>query len=127
MKRLQFILPSCLALIFVGCGAGHPNLTSIAVSPSTATAASETHAQVGYTAKGQFSDGSSRELSQVDGLTWKTSATAASIGATGEATCLAIGNVTVTASAPQNLQLTVNNGVNNTSTTIQGTAQLVCQ
>jgi hypothetical protein len=128
MKRLQFILPSCFALIvLVGCGAGHPNLTSIAVSPSTATAASASHGQVGYTARGQFSDGSSRELSQADGLSWKTSTTAASIGSTGEATCLAIGTVTVTARAPQNLQLTVNNGVNNTSATVLGTAQLVCQ
>ncbi len=127
MKRLRIILLSCVALIFVGCGAGHANLTSIAVSPTTATAASANHEQVGYTAKGMFSDGSSRELSQVDGLSWKTSTTAASIGSTGEATCLGPGTVTVTASAPQNLQLTVNNGVNNTSATIQGGAQLVCQ
>ena len=128
MKRLQFILPSCFAFILlVGCGAGHPNLTSITVSPSTATAASANHGQVGYTARGQFSDGSSRELSPADGLSWKTSTTAASIGSTGEATCLAIGTVTVTASAPQNLQLTVNNGVNNTSVTVLGSAQLVCQ
>jgi hypothetical protein len=127
MKSLQFILPSCLALMMVGCGAGHPNLTSIAVSPATATAESANHGQVGYTAKGQFSDGSSRELSQVDGLSWKTSTTAATIGSTGEATCMGPGTVTVTASAPQNLQVTVNNGVNNTSATVQGTAQLVCQ
>jgi hypothetical protein len=33
----------------------------------------------------------------------------------------------VTASAPQNLQLTINNGIDNTSRNIQGTAQLVCQ
>ena len=128
MKRLPFILPFCFALVvLVGCGAGHPNLTSIAVSPSTATAASASHGQVGYTAKGQFSDGSSRELSQADGLSWKTSTTAASIGSTGEATCLAVGTVTVTASAPQNLQLTVNNSVSNTSATVLGTAQLICQ
>ena len=127
MKSLQLILPCCLALIVVGCGAGHPNLTSIAVSPATATVQSANHGQVGYTAKGQFSNGSSRELSQVDGLSWKTSTTAASIGSTGEATCMGPGMVTVTASAPQNLQLTVNNGVSNTSATVQGSAQLVCQ
>lgn len=127
MKLLKFFLPLCLALIFIGCGAGHPNLTGIAVSPSTATADSATHGTVGYTAKGEFRDGTSRELSQVDGLSWKTSTTAASIGSTGEATCLGPGTVTVTASAPENLQLTVNNGVNNTSSTVQGTAQLVCQ
>jgi outer membrane biogenesis lipoprotein LolB len=127
MKRLQFVLLACLAFILIGCGAGHPNLTSVQVSPSTATAESATHAQVGYTAKGVFSNGSSRELSQVDGLSWKTSTTAASVGSTGEATCLGPGTATVTASAPQNLQLTVNNGVTNTSATVQGTAQLVCQ
>ena len=127
MKSLQFILPVCAALILIGCGAGHPNLTSITVSPSTATAMSATHGQVGYTAQGHFSDGSSRELSQVDGLSWKTSTTAASIGSTGEATCLSPGTVTVTATAPENLQLTVNNGVSNTSANVSGTAQLVCQ
>jgi hypothetical protein len=127
MKSLQLILPSCLAFILIGCGAGHPNLTSISVSPSTATADSATHEQVGYEAQGHFTNGTSRALSQVDGLSWKTSTTAASIGSTGAATCLGPGTVTVTASAPQNLQLTVNNGVTNTSATIQGTAQLVCQ
>jgi hypothetical protein len=35
--------------------------------------------------------------------------------------------VTVTATAPQNLTITVNNGVNNTSANVSGTAQLVCQ
>jgi hypothetical protein len=124
MKSLQLILPSCLAFILIGCGAGHPNLTSISVSPSTATADSATHEQVGYEAQGHFTNGTSRALSQVDGLSWTT---AASIGSTGAATCLGPGTVTVTASAPQNLQLTVNNGVTNTSATIQGTAQLVCQ
>jgi hypothetical protein len=127
MRLVQFVLISCIALTLIGCGAGHPNLTSIAVSPQTATAESAIHGQVGYTASGHFSDGSSRELSQVDGLSWKTSTTAASIGSTGEATCLSPGTVTVTASAPQNLQLTVNNGVSNTSATVQATTQLVCQ
>jgi outer membrane biogenesis lipoprotein LolB len=127
MRPLQFVLIPFIAFILIGCGAGHPNLTSIAVSPQTATAESATHQQVGYEAQGHFSDGSSRALTQVDGLSWKTSTAAASIGSTGAATCLGPGTVTVTASAPQNLQLTVNNGVSNTSATIQGTAQLVCQ
>jgi hypothetical protein len=127
MKPLHLIFLCCLALIFVGCGAGHPNLTSIAVSPQTATTQSATHGTVGYTAKGTFSDHSSRELSQVDGLSWATSTNAASIGSTGEATCLGPGTVTVTASAPVNLTITVNNGVDNTSAIVRGTAQLVCQ
>src|SRR5215469_4711429 len=88
--------------------------------------------QVGYTAMGLFSDHTSRELSQADGLSWKTSPTstgtvAATIGTTGEATCSAAGTVTVTASAPENLQVTVNNGVQNTPNTATGTASLTCQ
>jgi len=120
-----------VAVGLMGCGAGHANLTSISVSPQSATASSS-QGQVGYTATGNFANGKSRELSQVDGLSWKTSATtantvAASIGSTGEATCSAPGTVTVTASAPQNLQFTINNGIKNTSTTVSGTATLNCQ
>ncbi len=129
-QQVLFVLAS--ALILVGCGAGHPNLTSITVSPQSATTTSSPQGQVGYTATGNFQNSKSRELSQVDGLSWKTSPTstgtvAATIGSTGEATCSAPGTVTVTASAPQNLQVTVNNGVQNTSATVSGTAMLICQ
>ena len=125
MKYLLFLLVALVAL--VGCGAGHANLTSITVSPQSATTTSNPQGQVGYTATGHFANGKSRSLSQVDGLSWKTSTTAATIGSTGDATCSAPGTVTVTASAPQNLQFTVNNGVQNTSVTVTGTATLVCQ
>lgn len=119
------------ALGLIGCGAGHANLTSISVSPQSATAPSN-QGQVGYTATGNFANGKSRELSQVDGLSWKTAPTsagtvAATIGSTGEATCSAPGTITVTASAPQNLQFTINNGIQNTSATVSGTATLICQ
>jgi hypothetical protein len=135
MKYLLSLLVALNALIgcaLVGCGAGHANLTSITVSPQTASATSSPQGQVGYTATGHFANGKSRELSQVDGLSWKTSPTssgtvAATIGSTGEATCSAPGTVTITATAPENLQLTVNNGVQNTSASVSGTAQLVCQ
>lgn len=128
MKRLGLLL---LASAFVGCGAGHANLTSITVSPQSATASSS-QGQVGYSATGHFANGKSRELSQVDGLSWKTSPTssgsvAATIGSTGEATCSAPGTITITASAPQNLQFTINNGIQNTSATVNGTATLTCQ
>jgi hypothetical protein len=102
------------------------------VSPQSATATSA-QGQVGFTATGTFANGKSRELSQVDGLSWKTSptstgSTAATIGSTGEATCSAPGTISVTASAPENLQFTVNNGVQNTSTTVtSGPATLICQ
>lgn len=119
------------AVGLVGCGAGHSNLTTITVSPQSATAASN-QGQVGYTATGHFANGKSRELSQVDGLSWKTSPTsagavAATIGSTGEATCSAPGTITITATAPENLQFTVNNGIQNTSATVSGTASLTCQ
>ena len=115
-----------LAVGLVGCGAGHANLKSITVSPQSATASSN-QGQVGYTATGNFANGKSRELSQVDGLSWKTSTVAATIGSTGEATCSAPGAVTVTASAPVNLQFTINNGIQNTSANVSGTATLTCQ
>lgn len=135
VMRCSLFLASLSALMgcaLIGCGAGHANLTSITVSPHTATTTSSPEGQVGYTATGHFANGKSRELSQVDGLSWKTSPTssgsvAATIGSTGEATCSAPGNVTITATAPENLQLTVNNGVQNTSSSVSGTATLVCQ
>jgi hypothetical protein len=132
MKYVQLVWAALAALPLVGCGAGHANLTSITVSPQSATTTSNPQGQVGYTAMGNFSNHTSRELSQVDGLSWQTSPTmsgtvAATIGSTGEATCSAPGTVTVTASAPENLQVTVNNGVQNTSPTVTGTATLICQ
>jgi hypothetical protein len=133
MSRLNLVLGIVSAATFaIGCGAGHANLTGITVSPQSATATSSPQGQVGYTATGNFANGKSRELSQVDGLSWKTSPTssgtvAANIGSTGEATCSAPGTVTITASAPENLSFTVNNGVQNTSKTVTGTATLTCQ
>jgi hypothetical protein len=132
MRYLQFVVAVLVAMAVIGCGAGHPNLTSVTVTPQSATTTSNPQGQVGYTAMGNFSNHTSRELSQVDGLSWKTSPTmtgtvAATIGSTGEATCSAPGTVTVTASAPQNLSFTVNNGVMNTSMTVSGTAMLTCQ
>lgn len=129
MKHLGLLL--LVAAGFLGCGAGHANLKSITVSPQSATASSS-QGQVGYTATGNFANGKSRELSQVDGLSWKTSPTgsgtaAATIGSTGEATCSAPGTITVTATAPENLQFTVNNGIQNTAANVSGTATLTCQ
>jgi len=108
MKHLNFALAFLLSIVVLGCGAGHANLTSVTVSPESATTTSNPQGQVGYTATGHFANGKSRELSQVDGLSWKTSQTdtggvAATIGATGEVTCSAPGTVTITASAPKNL------------------------
>src|SRR5207245_9989384 len=108
MKYLLFLVAAVVAL--VGCGAGHANLTSITVSPQSATTTSNPQGQVGYTATGNFANGKSRELSQVDGLSWKTSPTstgtvADTIGSTGEASYYATGDVSVTASSNDNIQL----------------------
>ncbi len=131
MRYLNSVLALLVATVGIACGAGHANLTSITLSPQSTTTSSP-QGQVGYTATGNFANGKSRELSRVDGLTWKTSQTstgtvAATIGSTGEVTCTAPGTVTITASAPQNLSFTLNNGVHNTSMTVSGSATLTCQ
>jgi Bacterial Ig-like domain (group 2) len=126
--RSSFIAVAALliAAALTGCGAGHPNLKTISVSPTTANSA--LNQNVVFTANGIFTDNSSRNLTLADGLSWKTSnnAIATINGNTGSATCVAAGTVTVTATAPVNLQITVNNGVNNTSTNVSGSATLNC-
>lgn len=124
MKYLPFLL---LSLVFgLACGAGHPNLKSITVTPISATAT--TQGSVGFTATGTFSDNSSRALTPADGLSWSSSnSPVASIDDVGLASCENLGTVTVTASAPQNLQITVNNGISNTAATIRGSGTLTCK
>jgi len=126
MKTAFLALVTFIAAIVIGCGAGHPNLKSIFVSPTTANAA--LHEDVVFTAMGNFTNNSSRDLTLADGLSWKTSnnAIATINGNTGSATCVASGSVTVTATAPQNLQITINNGVSNTSTNVSGSGTLNC-
>lgn len=126
MRSSMVILVLSIAAVLAGCGAGHPNISSISVSPSTASAA--LNQDVVFTATGNFTNNSSRDLNAADGLSWKTSNTAiATINDnTGSATCVASGSVTVTATAPQNLQVTVNNGISNTSTNVSGSATLNC-
>jgi hypothetical protein len=115
-----------VAVLLAGCGSGHPNLKTISVSPNPATSA--VNQNVVFTAMGIFVNNTSRNLSVADGLSWQTSnnAIATINGNTGTATCVASGTVTVTATAPQNLQITVNNGISNTSTNINGSATLNC-
>src|SRR2546425_3268028 len=127
MKYLPFTLLLMAAAMLIACGAGHPRLTSIAVSPPSATASSSPQGEVGFTATGTFTDHTSRELHLADGLEWKSSSTVvATIDDTGEATCVSPGSVTITATAPADLQITVSNGVQNTSPKVSGTATLNC-
>ena len=126
MKPLAVLLVCIIATI--GCGAGHPNLKSITVNPTNASANVSSEGSVGYSATGIFSDNSSRDLTVGDGLSWRTSdTTIASINDLGMASCNSFGKVTITASAPKNLQLTVNNGISNTADTIRGSAALNCK
>jgi hypothetical protein len=126
MKLSLPVLVMFIAAVLVGCGAGHPNLKSISVSPTTANASP--NEDVVFTANGIFTNNSSRDLTLADGLSWKTSNTAIATinGNTGSATCVAPGSVTVTATAPENLQITINNGISNTSTNVSGSATLNC-
>src|SRR5262249_56360769 len=87
MKYLYPAFAASLFLIAIGCGAGHPNLTSVTVTPQSATTTLQ--GQVGFTAMGNFSNHSSRELTQADGLSWRTSTAGARLVSTGQATSLA--------------------------------------
>lgn len=126
-KLTLLVLALLASLLLAGCGAGHPTLTGITVTPSSATASIATRGSVGYTATGMFSDHSSRELTQADGLTWATAnGQIAGISDSGMATCVRAGVVTVTATAPTNLTITVTTTVTNTSPKVTGSAALTC-
>lgn len=126
-KLLHTAILSVLAGLMIGCGAGHPKIVSIAVSPATASATIVPRSDVQFTAQATFDNRTSRELTVADGLSWTSSNTSiATINSTGSATCLALGQVTITATAPADLSVTVSNGVQNTSTNVSGTAQLSC-
>ncbi|HJS99640.1 MAG TPA: hypothetical protein VJ756_11140 [Terriglobales bacterium] len=126
-KVSLLVLALLTTLLLGGCGAGHPTLTGITVTPSSATASIATRGSVGYTATGMFSDHSTRQLTQADGLTWATAnGQIAGISDSGMATCVRAGVVTVTATAPSNLTITVTNTVTNTSPKVTGSAALTC-
>lgn len=127
MKYL-FTLVACAGIaVLLACGAGHPTIVSVQVSPQSASATAP-GGEVGFTASGTFTNNQSRELTAADGLKWSTSdATIASIGSnTGQATCNASGTVTITAQAPANLTFTIDNGFQQSSNNVSGTATLQC-
>jgi Bacterial Ig-like domain (group 2) len=127
MKLLKPLSLLLLTGLVLGCGAGHPKITSIIVSPAMATSAINSNATVAFTATGNFDNHTSRQLTVADGLTWKTSNTAiAGINDTGEATCIAAGSATVTATAPSQLVITVGTQISNNSPKVNGTATLNC-
>jgi hypothetical protein len=126
-RALHVVCICTLAAAWIACGAGHPTIRTITVSPQTAATTVSPPTDVQYTATATFTNNTTRELTLADGLNWSTSNTAvATISDNGSATCIAVGQVTITAKAPADLNLTVNNGINNTSPNVTGTASLTC-
>ncbi|HUI84764.1 MAG TPA: Ig-like domain-containing protein [Candidatus Binatia bacterium] len=126
-RALHVLCICVLAAAWIACGAGHPTITHLTVAPQMGTAPVSPPTDVQYTATATFSNNTNRELSVADGLTWSSSNTSiATISDNGSATCIAVGQVTITAKAPTELNITVNNGIDNTSPKITGTAQLTC-
>jgi hypothetical protein len=127
MKYLFTLVAFAGSALLFACGAGHPTIVSVQVNPQTAQA-TVPNGEVGFTASGTFTNNQSRELTATDGLKWSTSDTSiATIGSnTGQATCVAVGNVTITAQAPADLTFEINNGVHNDSNNVSGTAMLQC-
>ena len=122
MKAAASALTLAASVFLLGCGVLSPRLTSISVRPRTATAAASSHATVTFSAVGMFSDQSSRTLTQADGLSWGTANNSiATISDTGTATCMTPDAVTVTATVPSGLSLTVPSG------SLTGSALLSCR
>jgi hypothetical protein len=127
MKYLFTFLVCAGMAVLLACGAGHPTIVSVNVNPQSAMGTAP-GGEIGFTAVGVFANNQSRELNAADGLKWSTSdSTIASIDSnTGQATCNAVGMVTITAKAPANLTFTINNGFQQSSNNVSGTATLQC-
>ena len=126
-RALHVVCICTLAAAWIACGAGHPTITRITVGPQTATSTVSPPTDVQFTATATFTNNSSRELTVADGLSWSSSNIGvATVSTNGSATCVSPGQATITATAPADLNLTVNNGVNNTSQNVTGTATLTC-
>src|SRR5579862_5405918 len=127
LRAIQVLCICALSATWIACGAGHPTITHLAISPTTATAPVSPPTDVQYNATATFTDNTNRERTIADGLTCSSSNTGiATVNDNGSASCIAVGQVTITGKAPTELNLTVNNGINNTSPTITGTATLNC-
>src|SRR5215471_10478393 len=117
------VLISLLGCIY--CGSGGQRVTSVAVSPGTATVMS-LMGTVQFTAMGTFSNNMRQMLTSSNGLTWMSSnTTIASINSSGTAQCLMAGGpVTITASIPMAMGST--SMMMASTAMIQGTAVLTC-
>ena len=109
LMSLPFPFGLAVAALLIGCGAGHPKIVSITVTPTTGSAPTIPPTDVQFMATATFDNQSSRELTIADGLTWTTSnSNTATINNNGSATCVAPGAVTITATAPSEVNITVN-------------------
>lgn len=127
LKHFRWVVIALLAVLLVGCGAGHPKIVSIAVSPASAQTAVSASQTVTFAATATFDNHTSRQLTQADGLTWKSSNNAiAGINNDGTATCIAVGSVMVTASAPSQLVVMVGTQISTNSPMVNGTGTLNC-
>src|SRR5579871_3137900 len=102
IKIVLWSLATLLTLTLIGCGGGSittlptpaATLMSIAVSPSSTTAAIGTTQQ--FTAKGSYSDGTTQDLTK--SVTWSSSsASVATISSDGVATLVGAGKATISA------------------------------
>ena len=126
-RALQVLFICASAATWMACGAGHPTITRLTLAPQTSSAPVSPPTDVQFTVTATFNNNTSRELTIADGTSWSSSNTSiATINDNGSATCVNVGAVTITAQAPADLNITINNGIDNTSPKVTGTAQLNC-
>ncbi len=125
MKYLGIVFVCAALALFSACGGSSNTIKSVQVSPQNAQG-NAPDGTVGFTADGTFESGQSRLLTSQDGLAWSSSnTTIATINpATGQATCLTDGTVTITAGVPSDL--TYQGGGHNSSMNVNGTSSLQC-
>ena len=117
------VLISLLGCIY--CGSGGQRVTSVAVTPGTATVTS-VMGTVQFTAVGTFGNNMRQMLTSSNGLTWMSSnTTIATIDSSGRAQCLMPGGpVTITASIP--IAMGSTSMMMGSTAMIQGTGVLTC-
>ena len=121
MKYNSLTLVVFLAAMLAGCGSGGPKVHAVTIAPNPAGSTSSPQGQISFAATGMMSNNTTRALTSSNGLLWGSSnTTIATINSDGVATCLAPGTVTITATAPDNL----NKGSN--APAVSGTATLNC-
>ncbi len=125
MKRVPIFVACAAVAILLACGGSSDTIQSVQVSPQQGQG-TVPNGVANFSATGTFKNNQSRLLTSQDGLMWSISnSSIATINSlTGQATCLAVGSATVTASVPSDLTFQV--GGHGSSSTVTGTASLQC-